>query len=79
MINFTQALSNRLKHCISAKFLLMEGYVKGALRKELHITPFVECFKTTTLKCFTDSFYQYLDQNKMLKHCIFADFLLIEG
>ena len=27
----------------------MEGYVQGALRKELHIAPFVERFKTTTL------------------------------
>ena len=27
----------------------MEGYVQGALRKELHISPFVEPFKTTTL------------------------------
>ena len=28
----------------------MEGYLQGALRKELHITPFVECFKATTLE-----------------------------
>ena len=28
----------------------MEGYVQGALRKELHIAPFVERFKTTTLE-----------------------------
>ena len=27
----------------------MEGYVRGALRKELHIAPFVECFQTATL------------------------------
>ena len=27
----------------------MEGYVQGALRKELHIAPFVERFKITTL------------------------------
>ena len=27
----------------------MEGYVQGALRKELHIAPCVERFKTTTL------------------------------
>ena len=26
----------------------MEGYVQGALRKKLHIVPFVERFKTTT-------------------------------
>ena len=27
----------------------MEGYVQGALRKELHIAPFAERFKTATL------------------------------
>ena len=27
----------------------MEGYVQGALRKELHIDPFLESFKTITL------------------------------
>ena len=30
----------------------MEGYVPGALRKELHIAPFVERFETTTLGKF---------------------------
>ena len=30
----------------------MEGYVQGALRKELRIAPFVERFKTTTLGMF---------------------------
>ena len=49
-----------LKHCISAKFLLMEGYVKGALRKELLIDPLVEHFKTTTLG--NDNIYQYFEQ-----------------
>ena len=47
---FCQYLEHLLKHCISAEFLLMEGYVQGALRKELHIAPFVEHFKTTTLR-----------------------------
>ena len=28
----------------------MEGYVQRALWKELHIDPFVECFKTATLE-----------------------------
>ena len=27
----------------------MEGYVQGALGKELQIDPFLECFKTATL------------------------------
>ena len=30
----------------------MEGYVQGALRKELHIDYLVVCFKTTTLVMF---------------------------
>ena len=40
----------------------MEGYVQGALRKELRIAPFVERFKTTTLGSLTDEFCQYLKQ-----------------
>ena len=48
-MNFVSTSNNLLKHCISNEFLLMEGYVQGALRKELHIAPFVERFKTTTL------------------------------
>ena len=43
---FCQNLNNLLKHCISNEFLLMEGYVQDALRKELHIAR----FKTTTLR-----------------------------
>ena len=27
----------------------MEGYVQGALRKEMHIAPFVDRFKTVAL------------------------------
>ena len=30
----------------------MEGYVKGALRNELRIAPFVEHFKTSTFAMF---------------------------
>ena len=37
------------KNWISSEFLLMEGYVQGALWKDLHIVPFVERFKRTTL------------------------------
>ena len=46
---FCQYRHKLLRHCISAKFLLMEGYVQGALRKEMHIAPFVERFKTVAL------------------------------
>ena len=49
MMTFARAWNNLLKLCISAEFLLLEGYVQGALQKELHIAPFVERFKTATL------------------------------
>ena len=49
MTNFSNTWNNSLKHFISAKFLLMESYVQGALRKELSIAPFIECIKNTTL------------------------------
>ena len=49
-MNFASTWNNLLKRCISAGFLLMEGYAQGALRKELHIAPFVERFKTATLE-----------------------------
>ena len=48
-MNFASTWNKLLKYCISAKFLLMEGYVQGALRKEMHIAPFVERFKTVAL------------------------------
>ena len=32
IINFAKTWNKLLKHCISAKFWLMEGYVQGALR-----------------------------------------------
>ena len=40
----------------------MEGYVQGALRKELHIAPFVERFKATLWESLLDKFCQYLEQ-----------------
>ena len=48
-MNFASTWNNLLKNCISANFLLMEGYAQGAPRKELHIAPFVEHFKTAIL------------------------------
>ena len=36
-------------HCIFVDILLIEGFVQGALRKELLIAPFVERFETPTL------------------------------
>ena len=49
MINFASTWYNLLKPYISANLLLTEGYVQGALRKELRIAPFVERFKTAAL------------------------------
>ena len=49
-MHFTNAWNKLLKDCISVEFLLLEGYVQGALRKELRIDPFVERFKTATLE-----------------------------
>ena len=48
-MHFRSTCNNLLKHYISADFLLVEGYVQGALQKKLRITPFVECFKIATL------------------------------
>ena len=48
-MNFVSTWNNLRKYCISVNFLLIEGYVQGALRKELCIAPSVECFKTPTL------------------------------
>ena len=53
-MHFASTENNLLEHCISADFLLMEGYAQSALRKGMLIDPFVECFKTlfkTHLEC----------------------------
>ena len=47
-MNFVSTWNNLLKHCISAEFLLMEGYVQGALQKKLRIASFIEHFKRAT-------------------------------
>ena len=61
------------KHCISNEFWLMEGYVQGALQKELHSAPFVERFKIVLLINFVSTW------NNLLKHCVFNEFWLMEG
>ena len=48
-MNFASTWNNLIKHWISVDFFLVEGYGQGALRKELHIAPLVQCFKTSTL------------------------------
>ena len=49
LVNFASTWSKLIKHCISAEFLLVKRYAQGALRKELHMDPLVEGFKTGTL------------------------------
>ena len=48
-MTFASTCNNLLKHCISVEFMLMEGYVQGALRKKQHIASFIERFKAATL------------------------------
>ena len=50
LMNFISPYSKLLKHFIFTRFLLTEGYKQGALRKELIVVPFVERFKTGTLR-----------------------------
>ena len=66
-----------LKHCVVADFLLIEGYVQGALRKELHIAPFLERFKKNYRKVLLINFVRIW--HNLLSHCIFAKFQLMEG
>ena len=53
MINFVSTWNNLLKHCISADFLLMEGYVQGALQGAL---------KQSVWEGLTDKSYHYLEK-----------------
>ena len=40
--NFAYSWNNLLKHCTAAEYLLIQGFVQGALRKELSFCSFVE-------------------------------------
>ena len=77
LINFISTYSKSLQNFIYARFPLIEGYKQGALQKELIFAPFVERFKTGTLRKLPDNFIS--TYSKLLKHFIFARFLLIEG
>ena len=48
-MSFASTWNDLFKHWISSEFLLIEGYVQGALRKELRIVPIVEPFEITVL------------------------------
>ena len=47
-MHFASAWNHLPKHCISVEFLLVEGYLQSAIRKELRIASFVERFKTAS-------------------------------
>ena len=50
LLNFISTYANWLKNFSFAHFLLIEGYRKNYLRRESVIAPFVEQFKTATLR-----------------------------
>ena len=53
----------------------MEGYLQGALRKELRIAPFA--LKKLLWEGFTDAFCSTWDN--LVKHWISSGFFLVEG
>ena len=75
--HYTLFLENLLKHCIFANLLLMKCNVQGAIRREPLAASFLDpqnnYFEKVELQIFINS------SNKMPKHCIFAEFLLIVG
>ena len=75
---FANSWNNSFKHCTSAEHLLKQGYVQGALRKELFIAPFIEHFIITTLGK-AQWLHLSMLQTKMTKHCIFPEVFLIES
>ena len=48
-MHFASTWNKLLKDCIFVEFLMLEGLYRVFLRKELHIAPFKERFKTATL------------------------------
>ena len=48
-MNFAGTWNKLFRHCISVEFLLVEGYVQGAVRKEMFIASFIVSFKNATL------------------------------
>ena len=77
LIIFISTSSKSLKNFIYSRFPLIEGHEQGALRKEMIVAPFVERFKNSYFeKAFLINFIR--TYTKLLKHFIFAPFLLIE-
>ena len=48
-MNFASTWNKLFRHCICVEFLLVEGYVQGAVRKEMFIASFKVSFKNATL------------------------------
>ena len=48
LMNFASTWNKLFRHCISVEVLLVEGYVQGAVRKEMFIASFFS-FKNATL------------------------------
>ena len=73
-MNFIRIYSNLLNHFIFVYYLLIEDYEQGALRKKWIFASFAEQFETDEkflLINFISAYYS------LLKHFIFAHFLLI--
>ena len=62
LMNFASTWNKLLKHCISAEFLLVEGYVQGALGMELCIAPSQSTLKQLLWEGLADEFCQNLEQ-----------------
>ena len=76
-INFISAYANWLKNFSFTHFLLIEGYRKYYLRKELVIAPFVERFKAATLRK-SSKWTFFLLTAAWLNLSVFVNFLMIE-
>ena len=61
MIIFISTCNDLLKHCISTNLLLMQGYVLGALRKEIFIAPLVEPLKMLLWESLNANIYQHFE------------------
>ena len=76
-MNLISANSRLLKHFIFARFLLIEGWEQGALRKELIVAPFESPLKQLLWESLNGSFAG--TWSNLLRHFVSVKFLLIEG
>ena len=76
LIDFAITWINLLEHCISDEYLLMKDYVWALYEKSCLLFLFAEHFKSNYFGKVSLITFVYAS-NKMLKHCIFNDSLLI--